>query len=116
ARQAHRPADVVPLLEDLDIGSELPRPCCRREAGHPGPRDDQLGHFRAKPGLCSTYSIRIPYGPVTNTAQVFAASTSSYSSPRSRALSTCSLYESTSSARWFSSGRSPAPFSPPSTK
>ena len=58
-------------------------------------------------GLCSTYSSWMPSGPHTKNANVFAASrTSAISMPRSRASSRCSWPESTSSAMWFSSGRS----------
>ena len=63
----------------------------------------------AKPGLCSTYSTRTPSGPRRKTANVFAASlTSSISRPAPSASSWTPCASSTSSARWFRSGRPPS--------
>ena len=64
-------------------------------------------------GLCSTYSTRTRSGPQRKTAYVFGASTtSSISTPRSFAAAMCSSADSTSTARWLSSGFSGAPGSP----
>ncbi len=43
AREIHRPARPVPLLVDDDAGAELARTRRRSQAGHPRPRDDEVG-------------------------------------------------------------------------
>src|SRR5439155_15878844 len=109
ARQEHRAAAAASLLIDLNRRAPGAGLRCRGEPGHPGAGDDQIRQTSENVGLCSTYSILIRFGPQTNTANVLAASrTSATSIPRRRASSSCSCPESTSSAMWFRSGRSPS--------
>src|SRR5581483_3283058 len=101
--RAHRAAAVRALLEHARADGG-------REAGHPRAGDD---HESENEGLCSTYSIRTPSGPVRNAAYVFGASTTdSTSIPSSAASATASSAESTRTARWLRSGRSGAPVAP----
>src|SRR5205807_9511955 len=76
--------------------AELTPPHGRAEAGHPRAGN---GYFNEKVGLCSTYSIRTRSGPQTNTARVFAASTTFSTMPIDSASSVCSSAESTRTAR-----------------
>src|ERR687897_248603 len=87
----------------------IPAPATTRSAMASLPATErQRAQTSAKPGLCSTYSIRTPSGPRRKTANVFFASfTSSISNPAPSASSCTPYASSTSSARWFSSGRSP---------
>src|SRR5205085_416911 len=83
AREEHRAAGAVALLEDDGSRPELARPRGRRQAGHAGAGDAQVNE---NVGLCSTYSTRTRSGPQRKTAYVFAASTTlSISMPASRA-------------------------------
>src|SRR5262249_15750340 len=102
--EQHRAARPRPLLVDDGGEPELASADSGHQPGHPPPPDD---HRSEKLALCSTYSMRTPSGPERNTAKVFAASTvDSTSIPSSSASATASAAESTSTARWFSSGRS----------
>ena len=122
AREQHRAARPVTLFQHRRRGTKLAGASGRAEPGHARARDDQLapclatfagqrhrtGHYVSENvALCSTYSIRTRSGPQRKTAYVFGASTtSSISTPSSSASEMCSSVESTSTARWFSSGRS----------
>ena len=79
----------------------------------PAPATYEPAQVSENVGLCSTYSTLTRSGPQTKTAYVFAASTTlSISIPSSRASAMCSSADSTSTARWLSSGRSGSPGSP----
>src|SRR5919106_1586500 len=113
ARQPHRPAGAVQLLVHRRRRAQPASLRRRHQAGHSCAGHYKVGQTSAKPGLCSTYSIRTPAGPRRKTANVFGASlTSSISTPRRSASRCTSSAESTSSAMWFSSGRSPSSVSP----
>src|SRR5262249_32150301 len=99
AREQHRPADARPLFADDRAESELAGARCGDEPGHAGARDRDR-QVRENEGLCSTYSRRTRSGPQTNTAKVFAASTTLSTS---KSASSASAAESTSTARWLSS-------------
>ena len=67
----------------------------------------------ARTSACARRTRRARARPQTKTAYVFGASTtSSISTPRSFAAAMCSSAESTSTARWLSSGCSGAPALP----
>ena len=68
AREQHRAARTVALLEHDRFGAELARPRGRDEAGHPRSGDRQVGYLSANVGFCSTYSIFTPSGPQTKIA------------------------------------------------
>src|SRR6185437_10232272 len=111
ARKQHRAARPIAFLEHHRREAELSGPRRGAEPGHARAGDKQLGEREAS--LCSTYSIRTRSGPQTKTAYVFGASTtSSISTPSSSASEMCSSADSTSTARWFSSGRAGWPGSP----
>src|SRR5205823_10477350 len=96
------------FLANENIVTELAEAGGGDEACHPRPCDN--GHVSENVGLCSTYSICTRSGPQRNAAYVFAASTTdSTSIPRSPASAITSSAEPTSTARWFSSGRSGTP-------
>ena len=110
-RQEHRAADPRSLLTDGDGAAELTEPGGSDEAGHA--RTGDAHYVSENVGLCSTYSMRTRSGPQRNAAYVFAASTTdSTSIPRSEASAITPSAESTSTARWFRSGRSGSPGSP----
>jgi hypothetical protein len=55
AREVHRSARPVALLMDDDSGAELPRTGGCDQAGHPRPRDDEVGQSarRARKSACA---------------------------------------------------------------
>ncbi len=55
AREVHRPSEPRPLLVDDDVGAQLPRTRRRGQAGHPSPRDDEVGQWarRARRSACA---------------------------------------------------------------
>src|SRR5262249_56387925 len=107
AREQHRPARPVALLQQAHLSTQLARTGGGDEPGHARPEDgDQRS---AKPALGSTYSSFTRSGPQTNTARVFGASpTSATSTPSSLA----GAASSTSTPRWLRIGRSDSPGSP----
>ncbi len=123
AGQQHRAAGAVALLA---AARRRRRSCTRlrggRQPGHAGPGHDQVRHrassdqSQREPGLCSTYSSLMRSGPHTKTANVFAASRTSATRARGRAPPRgAPAPESTSSAMWFSSGRSVSAVGPASS-
>src|SRR5207248_2733296 len=95
--QQHRTARPRALLVDDRVEAEFARADGGDETRHPRSCDD---HLSEKLGLCSTYSMRMPSGPVRKAAYVFGASTvDSTSTPSSSASATTSSAESTSTAR-----------------
>ena len=112
AREQHRAAGTVPLLEDDAARAELARAGGRDEAGHAG-AGDEVAQVSENDGLCSTYSSLTRSGPpdeerervrrvdevVDLDAEVLASAW-------------CSSTESTRTPRWLSSGRSGSPGSP----
>src|SRR6188472_2815870 len=113
AREEHRSAGTVALLEHDRLGAELTRTRGRGQSGHARTGNEQLGYLSANVGFCSTYSIFTRSGPQTKIASVFGASTTSATSiPACFASSSVSSAESTSTARWFRSGFSGSPGSP----
>ena len=103
ARQQHRPAVAIALLEDDDLRAELPSSSRRDETGHARAGDPEDGRAQSRrvqrsenDALCSTYSSLTRSGPQTKSASVFSASTTlSISIPRSSASAMCSSTEST---------------------
>src|SRR5439155_435568 len=80
AREEHRAARTVTLLEDDGLGAELTGASRRDQAGHARADYEQVAYFSANVGFCSTYSIFTRSGPQTKTAYVFGASTTSATS------------------------------------
>ena len=76
-REQHRPARTRAALQHERARAQLGRAHGGAEPRHPGAGDDErlARQASANVDLCSTYSMRMPSGPVTNTAYVFAAST-----------------------------------------
>ena len=60
AREQHRAAGAVALLEDDRRSAELARARRGDEAGHAGAGDEQLAQVSENDGLCSTYSSFTP--------------------------------------------------------
>src|SRR5581483_1292859 len=104
--QQHRAAGPCRALAQHDVASQLAQAGGGDEPRHPGACDRD--HVKLNVGLCSTYSIRTRSGPHRKAAYVFAASTTdSTSIESSPASAITSSAASTSTARWFKSGRSP---------
>ena len=63
AREEHRPARAVALLQHHRFRTELARPRGGDQAGHACSGDREVGYLSANVGFCSTYSIFTPSGP-----------------------------------------------------
>src|SRR6186997_1396176 len=63
AREEHRAAGPIALLQHDGLGPELPRPCGGGQAGHARTGYHQVGYLSANVGFCSTYSIFTRSGP-----------------------------------------------------
>ena len=106
AREQHRAAGARSLLDQPRREPELARARGAHEPGHASACDRAIRKARTSACARRTRSGRCS-GPQRNTAYVFGASTtSSISTPRSFAAAMCSSADSTSTARWLSSGRS----------
>ena len=68
AREEHRAAGAVALLQHDRLGPELARSRGGDQAGHARSVDRQVGYLSANVGFCSTYSIFTRSGPQTKTA------------------------------------------------